>query len=206
MRIFFLEWVACFDRFFRADLRFPSLHLPPPSAGCAAVAPSAAIPGRKSRIRMMQTAGTIHQTATAHSRQTPQALTELSSERQPEALTAASENQPHTLTESNKASRAGTIDGTETQPETVTPSKQRRKADNAQEAHQTPDGIHSTMQTDATPDGIHSVIQAATSPTERRKPYNRINGHIARRKRCRTPRRTHTESFILYRRISSGRS
>lgn len=51
--------------------------------------------------------------------QTPQALTELSSERQPEALTAAPENQPHTLTassysqpetltESHKASRAGT--------------------------------------------------------------------------------------------------
>lgn len=80
-----------------------------------------------------------------------------------------------------------------TQPETVTPSKQRCTAEHAESITATTQdrqrpGSHRK------PDGIHSAIQAATSPTERRKQHNRINGHTAHRNAHRAPRRAGSDA------------
>ena len=118
-------------------------------------------------------AGTIHQT--------PQALTELSSERQPEALTAASENQPetlteshqgnrtpHTLTASNKASRAGThtADRNGTTPSRSTRPRRCRKLSRYKTIIRTAGDAHPLL-TDRQPE----TVTSSDIPKRCRNPY-----------------------------------
>ena len=171
-------------------------------------------------------AGTIHQT--------PQALTELSSERQPEALTAASENQPetlteshqgnrtpHTLTASNKASRAGThtADRNGTTPSRSTRPRRCRKLsryktiirNSAGDSHilrysePLPESVQ--MQTDPQYSRRPSRRQSndARQTTPRKPPTTPTDGRNAYSTPTRRTQRRNAYSIILlYRRDSSG--
>lgn len=164
----------------------------------------------------------------AHSRQTPHALT-ASSYSQPETLT---ESHKGNRAGKHTADRNGT---TPRQSERPRRSGHMSKAHNLPSRSTRPRRCHKlsrykTIIRNSAGDShilrysepLPESVQMQTDPPHSRKPSHRQSNdarqttprkppeaptsHTYSRKRCRTPRRTHTESFILYRRISSGRS
>lgn len=135
------------------------------------------------RIRMMQTAGTIHQTETArHAASLDGVIIRTSAGSLDSCHRESAAHLDSIILQS-----AGDLDGTETQPETVAPSKQRRKADHAQEAHRKPHKPHRA------PEPMHPYnrqISHRNTHTANRKPHRERRKPYGRPEAMQTNKRT----------------